>query len=135
MAASATVRPFLMGYVQGTDRGQVTLLPAAIEDYVSRNAPVRVIDAFVDGLDVVGLGFSRAIPALAGRPPYDPRDLLKLYVWATLMRFARRAASNGNAAAMSRRCGFCASSLPTSRRSLTSVATMGRRLPERAGPS
>jgi transposase len=81
MAASATVRPFLMGYVQGTDRGQAALLPAAIEDYVSKDAPVRVIDAFVDGLDVVGLGFSRAVPALAGRPPYDPRDLLKLYVW------------------------------------------------------
>jgi transposase len=67
MAASATMRPFFMGYVQGTDCGQVALLPAAIEDYVSRDAPVRVIDAFVDGLDVAGLGFSRAVPAPAGR--------------------------------------------------------------------
>ncbi len=81
MAASVTVRPLLIGYVQGTDRGQAALLPAVIEDYVAKDAPVRVIDAFVDGLDVVGLGFSRAIPAPSGRPPYDPRDLLKLYVF------------------------------------------------------
>ena len=48
---------FLMSYVQGEDRGQAALLPAVIEDYVAADAPVRVIDAFVDGLDVKGLGF------------------------------------------------------------------------------
>src|SRR6185437_7455207 len=70
-----------MSYIQGEDRGQAALLPAAIEDYVTADAPVRVIDAFVDGLDVEGLGFGRSIPAATGRPPYDPRDLLKLYIW------------------------------------------------------
>ena len=50
-----------MSYVQGEDRGQAALLPAAIEDYVVADAPVRVIDAFVDGLDVRGLGFGRSI--------------------------------------------------------------------------
>lgn len=81
-----------MSYVHGEDRGQAALLPAAIEDYVPAEAPVRVIDAFVDGLDVVGLGFGRARPAPTGRPPYDPRDLLKLYVYGYLneVRSSRR---------------------------------------------
>ncbi|PZN92401.1 MAG: IS1182 family transposase [Hyphomicrobiales bacterium] len=70
-----------MSYVRGDDRGQVALLPAAIEDYVAAAAPVRVIDAFVVGLDMACLGFGRAVPASTGRPPYDPRDLLKLYIW------------------------------------------------------
>ncbi len=48
---------FFMSYVRGEDRGQTALLPVAIEDYVAADAPVRVIDAFVDGLDVNGLGF------------------------------------------------------------------------------
>lgn len=81
-----------MSYVRGEDRGQAALLPAAIEDYVTANASVRVIDAFVDGLDVRGLGFGRSIPADTGRPPYDPRDLLKLYIYGYLneLRSSRR---------------------------------------------
>lgn len=70
-----------MGYVVGDDRGQASLLPSRVEDYVAADAVVRVIDAFVDGLDLGGLGFGRAMPAATGRPGYDPRDLLKLYVW------------------------------------------------------
>ena len=81
-----------MSYVQGEDRGQAALLPAAIDDYVTADAPVRVIDAFVDGLDVRGLGFGRSVPAVTGRPPYDPRDLLKLYLYGYLneVRSSRR---------------------------------------------
>jgi transposase len=81
-----------MSYIRGEDRGQAALLPAAIEDYVAAEAPVRVIDAFVDGLDVRGLGFGRSEPAATGRPPYDPRDLLKLYVYGYLndVRSSRR---------------------------------------------
>jgi len=81
-----------MSYVQGEDRGQAALLPAVIEDYVAADAPVRVIDAFVDGLDVKGLGFGRSVPAVTGRPPYDPRDLLKLYLYGYLneVRSSRR---------------------------------------------
>ena len=70
-----------MGYIVGEDRAQGSLLPARVEDYVAPDAPVRVIDAFADGLDLAALGFGRAIPAGTGRPGYDPRDLLKLYVW------------------------------------------------------
>ncbi|MER9544285.1 IS1182 family transposase [Mesorhizobium sp. M0437] len=70
-----------MRYIAGEDRGQAALLPATIDDYVATDAPVRVIDAFVDELDMVGLGFGRAVPASTGRPAYDPRDLLRLYVY------------------------------------------------------
>jgi hypothetical protein len=56
-----------MDYVLREDRGQAALLPSALEGY----GPVRVIDAFVDGLDVGGLGFGRAAPAGTGRPPYE----------------------------------------------------------------
>jgi transposase len=86
------MRPFFMSYVRGEDRGQGVLLPSALEDYVTADGPVRVIDAFVDGLDVSGLGFGRAAPAGTGRPPYDPRDLLKLYVYGYLneVRSSRR---------------------------------------------
>lgn len=81
-----------MSYIRGEDRGQAALLPSAIEDYVAADAPVRVIDAFVDGLDVRELGFGRSVPAVTGRPPYDPRDLLKLYVYGYLneVRSSRR---------------------------------------------
>lgn len=70
-----------MRYIVGEDRDQASFLPAWIEDYVAADAPVRVIDAFAEGLDLVELGFGRAVPATTGRPGYDPRDLLKLYVW------------------------------------------------------
>jgi hypothetical protein len=83
---------FFMSCIRGGDRSQVALLPAAIKDYVAADAPVRVIDAFVDGLDVGWLGFGRAVPAATGRPPYDPQDLLKLYVCGYLneVRSSRR---------------------------------------------
>lgn len=70
-----------MGYIVGAEREQAALLPSRLEDYVAPDAPVRVIEAFTEGLDMIGLGFGRAVPAATGRPGYDPRDLLKLYVW------------------------------------------------------
>src|SRR5215831_857093 len=73
-----------MSYIRGEDREQASFLPARIDDYVGAEAAVRVIDAFAEGLDVVGLGFVRAVPAATGRPGYDPRDLLKLYVYGYL---------------------------------------------------
>lgn len=81
-----------MRYVRGIDRRQATLLPAVVDDYVSGDSPVRVIEAFVDSLDMAELGFDRAEPASTGRPGYDPRDLLKLYVYGYLneVRSSRR---------------------------------------------
>jgi transposase len=70
-----------MGYIQGDDRHQQFLFPPSIDEYVDESNPVRVIDAFVDGLDLEELSFTRSTPASTGRPGYDPRDLLKLYVY------------------------------------------------------
>lgn len=75
-----------MGYKAGVDRDQQILFPEALDDYVSADNPVRVIDAFVSGLDMAALGFERAVPAEEGRPGYDPRDLLKLYIYGYLNR-------------------------------------------------
>jgi transposase len=72
--------------MQGVDRGQEHLLPPSVEEYVAANAPVRFIDAFVAGLEMAQLGFARDRPAETGRPGYDPRDLVKLYVYGYLHR-------------------------------------------------
>ena len=70
-----------MGYVEGTNREQVILFPAVMDDYVSAENPVRFMEAFVNGLEIGTLGFSKAEPEERGRPAYDPRDLLKLYIY------------------------------------------------------
>jgi transposase len=74
------------GYKIGRDRAQVALFPERLDDYVGEDNEVRVIEEFVEGLDLVRLGIARAIPARTGTPGYDPRDLLKLYVYGYLNR-------------------------------------------------
>src|SRR5215469_9424735 len=69
-----------MAYIKGISRDQITLMPDCLEDYVSEDNAVRVIDAFVEHLDIAALGF-KAVPAIEGRPGYNPRDMLKLYVY------------------------------------------------------
>lgn len=61
-------------FIQGEHRGQGTLLPERLDDYVSDTNPVRVVDVFVDELDLVSLGFEGAIPADTGRPASTPRS-------------------------------------------------------------
>lgn len=75
-----------MGHIEGDDRDQLTLFPEALDDYVSQENPVRFIDAFVGTLDLEGLGFTHAVPLELGRPPYNPADLLRLYVYGYLNR-------------------------------------------------
>lgn len=75
-----------MKYIEKKDRMQISFLPECVEDYIDDENPVRVIDAFVDSLDMEGLGFSKSQPAQTGRPAYDPRDLLKLYIYGYLNR-------------------------------------------------
>ena len=65
-------------FVQGADRRQSTLLPECLDDYVAEDNPVRVVDVFVDELDLKGLGFEGMTPAATGRPAYHPAMLLKL---------------------------------------------------------
>lgn len=73
-----------MSFINGDSRDQMSLLPACINDYVASDALVRVVDAFVDSLDLAELGFSRVIAAATGRPGYQPGDMLRLYVWGYL---------------------------------------------------
>src|ERR1700716_3767357 len=75
-----------MTHITGHDRRQTLLLPEAVDDYVGADNPVRFIDAFVDGLDLVAAGFSRVVPEATGRPACAPGDLLKLYIYGYLNR-------------------------------------------------
>ena len=70
-----------MAYIKGENRGQVTLFPASVEEYICEDSYVRVIDAFVEKLDLESMGIQRHRPAKEGRPGYDPRDMLKLYMY------------------------------------------------------
>ena len=73
-----------MSYIEGTSRYQSVLFPESLDEYITPDNPVRFLDAFVDGLRVEDLGFGHSVPEVTGRPPYDPRDLLKLYVYGYL---------------------------------------------------
>jgi len=73
-------------FVEGVSRDQTTLFPECLEDWVSEDNPVRVIDVFVDELDLGGLGFERVVPRDTGRPSYHPSVLLKLYVYGYVNR-------------------------------------------------
>jgi transposase len=73
-------------FVEGADRGQSTLFPECLEDWIGEDNPVRVIDAFVDELDLGGLGFGGIDPEATGRPSYHPSVLLKLYIYGYLNR-------------------------------------------------
>jgi len=81
-----------MRHVVGQSRYQATLYPETLDEVIAPDSAVRVIDGFVDSLDLAGLGFSHVAAEATGRPPYDPRDLLKLYIYGYLnqMRSSRR---------------------------------------------
>jgi len=73
-----------MGFVEGVQREQLILFPQSLDEYIDQDNPVRFIDAFVDSLDMVALGFRYAIPEETGRPPYDPKMMMKLYLYGYL---------------------------------------------------
>jgi len=73
-------------FVAGADRAQSTLLPESLDDWVDESNSVRVIDAFVDALNIAELGFEGVKPAATGRPSYHPSSLLKLYIYGYLNR-------------------------------------------------
>lgn len=75
-----------MKHIEGIDRNQITLMPDAVEDYVSEDNPIRFLDAFVDHLDLADLGFQKVETADTGRPPYHPGDMLRLYLYGYLNR-------------------------------------------------
>jgi transposase len=73
-------------FIEGEERSQVTLLPECLDDYIAEDNPVRVVDAYVEELDLQELGFEGADPALTGRPGYHPAVLLKIYIYGYLNR-------------------------------------------------
>ena len=75
-----------MNHRAGFDRHQTLLLPETLEDYLGPEHPARFLDAFVASLDLNALGFLKAVPCPTGRPPYDPGDLLRLYLYGCLHR-------------------------------------------------
>jgi hypothetical protein len=79
-----------MGFIVGVGRRQVSLLPPCVEDYVASDAIVRVVDAFVDSLDLAALGFERTASAATGRPGFHPGDMLRLGIVNLMVAGERR---------------------------------------------
>ena len=73
-------------YITGEDRNQIILFPESIDEYVSDNNSIRIIDEYIKQLDLKRLGFKRAVNPSTGRPPYHPKDMLKLYLYGYLNR-------------------------------------------------
>jgi len=76
----------MSGFIEGSDRSQASLFPERLEDWICEDNSVRLVDVFVDALDLVDLGFGRAAPANTGRPGYHPSVLLKLFIYGYLNR-------------------------------------------------
>jgi transposase len=73
-------------FVEGDSRTQSTLLPECLDDYIGEDNPIRVVEAFVEQLDLAALGFAGVVPAATGRPSYHPAVLLKIYIYGYLNR-------------------------------------------------
>ena len=73
-------------FVEGIDRGQAMLFPECLEDWIDDDNPIRVVDAFVDKLDLSRVGFDGVVAEATGRPSYHPAVLLKLYIYGYLNR-------------------------------------------------
>jgi transposase len=73
-------------FIEGAERSQSVLFPERLEDWIGEDNPVRMIDVFVDEMDLGVLGFERSLPADTGRPGYDPATLLKIYIYGYLNR-------------------------------------------------
>jgi transposase len=86
MIRSRFAEDLMKRFVEGADRGQSTLFPECLEDWIGEDNAVRVIDVFVEELDLAGLGFGGVDPEATGRPSYHPSALLKLYIYGYLNR-------------------------------------------------
>ena len=120
-------------FVEGTDREQSTLFPECLEDWIREDNPVRVIDVFVDELDLGALGFDGVAPEATGRPSYHPSVLLKLYIYGYLnrvqssRRLEHEAGRNVEVMWLTRRLARITRQLPTSAR--IAAARSGRSVP------
>ena len=75
----------MSGFIAGESRHQATMFPERLDDYVTEDSAVRVVDVFIDDLDISGLGF-RTQPNDTGRPAYHPTTMLKIYIYGYLNR-------------------------------------------------
>ena len=114
-------------FVEEADRGQWTLLPECLDDFIDESNPVRVIDVFVDALDLAEMSFEGVEPAVTGRPSYHPSVLLKLYIYRYLNRVQSSRGWNERPDAMSKSCGWWVGLHLITRRSRTSAKTMAWR--------
>ena len=117
----------MSGYIEGTDRSQVTLFPDRLEDWIDEDSLVRVIDLFVDEIDLGELGFLRTAPAQTGRPGYHPSVLLKLFIYGYLNRVPSSRALEREAGRNIEVMWLTGRLVPTTRRSPIFGATMVRR--------
>jgi transposase len=76
----------MSGYIEGISRNQVTLFPDRLDDWIDDDHPARLIEAFVEAMDLAAAGFGRMSPAQTGRPCYHPSVLLKLFIYGYLNR-------------------------------------------------
>ena len=88
-------------FVEGQDRSQLILLPDCSDDYVGEDNPVRIVDAFIDELDLAALGFDGVVPEVTGRPAYHSSTLLKIYLYGYLNRVPSSRGWNGKRSAIS----------------------------------
>jgi len=81
-----------IGYIEGENRHQIILFPEIMDDYISENSLFRIIDEYIEQLHLSELGFKKSVSPIMGRPPYNPKDLLKLYLYGYLnrVRYSRR---------------------------------------------
>jgi transposase len=92
-------------FIEGVDRSQSTMFPERLEDWIGEDNAVRVVDVFVDELDLCGLGFGRVQPLSTGRPSYHPTVLLNSISTATSTGFSRAAASSAKPGVTWKSCG------------------------------
>ena len=122
-------------FVDGVDRSQGLLLPDRLEDFVHDDNPVRVVDAFVDALDLSGLGFEAANRVAGGRPAYHPAALLKIYIYGYLNRIQSSRRLEREAQRNLELIWLTGHLAPDSRPSPTSARTTAARSPRRAASS
>jgi transposase len=75
-----------MGYIEGEDSNQIILFPESIDEYVSDNNSIRIIDEYIEQFNLTGLHFRMAVTPSLGRPPYHPKDILNLYLYGYFNR-------------------------------------------------
>jgi transposase len=122
-------------YVEGQDRSQATLFPESLDEYIAEDNPVRVVDVFVDELDLKDLGFEGAEPEVTGRPSYHPGTLLKIYIYGYLNRVQSSRRLEREAQRNVELIWLTGDWHRTSRRLQISVRTMARRSGVCAGSS